>query len=75
MDTRLTEAISKPQPTFDQPTESKIRSQLNALLAMENEFRCHAHRRIDYYNGQKERAIFSIAYVWRRLTDAAKTEA
>jgi hypothetical protein len=75
LDTRLTEARSKPQPTFDQPTESKIRSQLNALLAMENEFRCHAHRRIDYYNSQKERAIFSIAYVWRRLTDAAKTEA
>jgi len=42
---------------------------------MANEFRCYAHRRIDYYNSQKELAIFSISYVWRWLTDATKTEA
>jgi hypothetical protein len=75
LDGRLSEAVSKPLPTFDEPTESKIRNQLNALLAMENEFRCHAHRRIDYYNSQKELAIFSITYVWRWLTDATKTGA
>ena len=42
---------------------------------MENEFRCYAHQRIDYYNGQKELAIFSLTHVWRSLTDATKREA
>ena len=42
---------------------------------MANEFRCYAHRRIDYYNHQKELAIFSISYVWRSLTDATKAAA
>ena len=75
LDDQLTEGISEPLPAFDEPIESKIGKQLDALLAMENEFRCYAHRRIDYYNSQKELAIFSISYVWRWLTDATKTEA
>jgi hypothetical protein len=44
-------------------------------LAMANEFRCYAHQRIDYYNRQKELAIFSPTYVRRWLTDATKAEA
>ena len=75
LDQRLTEAISKPLPTFEKSTESQIKDQLTALLAMANEFRCYAHQRIDYYNSQKELAIFSITYVWRWLTDGTKTGA
>jgi hypothetical protein len=75
LDGQLTEAISKPTPTLDKDTESKIMAKLIALLAMANEFRCYAHQRIDYYNSQKELAIFSLTYVWRLLTDATKREA
>jgi len=71
----LTEAISKPLPTFSESTESQIKKQYDALLDMANEFRCYAHQRIDYYNSQKELAIFSLTYVWRSLTDATKTGA
>ena len=42
---------------------------------MSNEFRCYAHQRIDYYNAQKELAIFSASYVWRWLNDATRTAA
>jgi hypothetical protein len=72
---QMNEAISKTLPTFDEPTESQIADKLNALLAMANEFRCYAHQRIDYYNAQKEQAIFSASYVWRWLNDATKTAA
>jgi hypothetical protein len=72
---QMNEAISKTLPSFDEPTESQIADKLNALLAMSNEFRCYAHQRIDYYNAQKERAIFSATYVWRWLNDATKTAA
>jgi hypothetical protein len=75
LDEQLGEAMAKPLPAFSKPTESQIKDQLDALLAMTNEFRCYAHQRIDYYNMQKELAIFSLLYVRRRLTDAAKTEA
>jgi hypothetical protein len=75
LDGQLTAAISNPSPDFTKSTESKIKDQLGSLLEMENEFRCYAHRRIDYYNNQKELAIFSMTYVWRGLTDATKTEA
>jgi hypothetical protein len=75
LDKQLTEAISTPVPAFSKPTESQINDQLVALLAMANEFRCYAHQRIHYYHSQKELAIFSVLYVWRRLTDAPKTEA
>jgi hypothetical protein len=75
LDEQLTEAISKPLQTFSKPTESQIKHQLDALLAMANEFRCYAHQRIDYYNSQTELAIFSISYVWRWLTDAPRTGA
>jgi hypothetical protein len=75
LDGQLTEAISKPTPTLDKDTESKIKDKLIALLAMANEFRCYAHQRIDYYNSQKELAIFSFTYVWRLLNDATRTEA
>jgi hypothetical protein len=72
---QMNEAISKTLPSFDEPTESQIADKLNALLAMSNEFRCYAHQRIDYYNAQKERAIFSATYVWRWLNDATTTAA
>ena len=72
---QMNEAISKTLPSFDEPTESQIADKLNALLAMANEFRCYAHQRIDYYNAQKERAIFSASYVWRWLNDATTTAA
>jgi hypothetical protein len=72
---QMNEAISKTLPSFDEPTESQIADKLNALLAMANEFRCYAHQRIDYYNAQKERAIFSATYVWRWLNDATTTAA
>ena len=72
---QMNEAISKTLPSFDEPTESQIADKLNALLAMANEFRCYAHQRIDYYNAQKERAIFSATYVWRWLNDGTKTAA
>ena len=72
---QMNEAISKTLPSFDEPTESQIADKLNALLAMANEFRCYAHQRIDYYNAQKERAIFSASYVWRWLNDGTKTAA
>ena len=72
---QMNEAISKTLPSFDEPTESQIADKLNALLAMANEFRCYAHQRIDYYNAQKELAIFSATYVWRRLNDGTKTAA
>ena len=72
---QMNEAISKALPSFDEPTESQISDKLNALLAMSNEFRCYAHQRIDYYNAQKERAIFSATYVWRWLNDATTTAA
>ena len=72
---QMNEAISKTLPSFDEPTESQIADKLNALLAMSNEFRCYAHQRIDYYNAQKERAIFSASYVWRWLNDATTTAA
>ena len=72
---QMNEAISKTLPSFDEPTESQIADKLNALLAMSNEFRCYAHQRIDYYNAQKELAIFSATYVWRWLSDATKTAA
>jgi hypothetical protein len=72
---QLAEAIAKPEPAFSEQTESQIKQQLDALLAMANEFRCYAHQRIDYYNSQKELAIFSAIYVWRRLADSPKSEA
>ena len=72
---QMNEAISKTLPSFDEPTESQIADKLNALLAMSNEFRCYAHQRIDYYNAQKELAIFSATYVWRWLSDGTKTAA
>ena len=72
---QMNAAISKTLPTFDKPTEAQIKRQLDALLAMSNEFRCYAHQRIDYYNAQKELAIFSATYVWRWLSDATKTAA
>jgi len=75
LDRQKTEAISKPMPTLDKNTESEIKEKLNKLLAMANEFRCYAHQRIDYYNSQKELAIFSLTYVWRWLSDGTRTEA
>src|SRR6185312_10490807 len=72
---QLNEAISKTVPSFDEPTETQISEKLGALLAMANEFRCYAHQRIDFYNAQKELAIFSPSYLWRWLTDASKTAA
>ena len=54
LDEQLTAGMSKPLPTLDKPTEAQIKRQLDALLAMSNEFRCYAHQRIDYYNAQKE---------------------
>jgi hypothetical protein len=75
LDRQKMEALSKPMPTLDKDTESKIKYQLTELLAMANEFRCYAHQRIDYYNSQKELAIFSLTYVRRWLTDATRTEA
>jgi hypothetical protein len=75
LDEQLTEAIAKPEPIFSQQTEAQINQRLDHLLAMANEFRCYAHQRIDYYNSQKELAIFSAIYVWRRLADSPKTEA
>jgi hypothetical protein len=75
LDKQLTEASSTPVPTFSERTESQIKGQLDALLAMANEFRCYAHQRIHYYHRQRELAIFSILYVWRRLTDVPKTDA
>ena len=72
---QLTEAISKPTPALGKDTETKIKDRLTALLSMANEFRCYAHQRIDYYNRQKELAIFSPTYVWRSFTDATRTEA
>jgi hypothetical protein len=72
---QLTEAKSKPLPAFSESTASQIEKEYEALLAMANEFRCYAHQRIDYYNSQKDLAIFSISYVWRWLTDATKTGA
>jgi hypothetical protein len=72
---QMNEAISKTLPSFDEPTESQISDKLSALLAMSNEFRCYAHQRIDHYNAQKERAIFSATYVWRWLNDATTTAA
>jgi hypothetical protein len=75
LDEQLTAGTSKPLPTLDKPTEAQIKRQLDALLAMSNEFRCYAHQRIDYYNAQKELAIFSATYVWRWLSDATKTAA
>ena len=75
LDKQLTAAISMPEPALDKDTESKIEDKLIVLLAMANEFRCYAHQRIDYYNSQKELAIFSITYVGRWLNNATKTEA
>jgi len=75
LDEQLTAGTSKPLPTLDKPTEAQIKRQLDALLAMSNEFRCYAHQRIDYYNAQKELAIFSATYVWRWLSDGTKTAA
>jgi len=72
---QMNEAVAKTLPSFDEPTESQISDKLNALLAMSNEFRCYAHQRIDYYNAQKELAIFSATYVWRWLSDGTKTAA
>jgi hypothetical protein len=72
---QMNEAISKTLPSFDEPTESQISDKLSALLAMSNESRCYAHQRIDHYNAQKERAIFSATYVWRWLNDATTTAA
>jgi len=72
---QLNEAISNALPGFDEPTETQISDKLSALLAMANEFRCYAHQRIDYYNAQKELAIFSASYVWRWLNDATRTAA
>jgi hypothetical protein len=72
---QLNEAMSKPTPALGKDTETKIKDRLTALLAMANEFRCYAHQRIDYYNRQKELAIFSPTYVWRSFTDATRTEA
>jgi hypothetical protein len=42
---------------------------------MGNEFRCHALRRIDYYNQQKERSILSPFLFWRRLTSVQQHQA
>ena len=53
LDKQMTEAISKPLPTFDEPTESQIRTNSMRFWRCQNEFRCYAHRRIDYYNAQK----------------------
>ena len=75
LDEQLTAGMSNPLPTLDKPTEAQIKRQLDALLAMSNEFRCYAHQRIDYYNAQKELAIFSATYVWRWLSDGTKTAA
>src|SRR5215510_3450851 len=50
---QLKDGISDPSPNLSADTESKVENQLAYLLAMENEFRCYAHRRIDYYNSQK----------------------
>ena len=75
LDEQLTGAMSNPLRTLDKPTEAQIKRQLDALLAMSNEFRCYAHQRIDYYNAQKELAIFSATYVWRWLSDGTKTAA
>jgi hypothetical protein len=72
---QLNEAMSNPVPALDKDTEAKIDEKLVGLLAMANEFRCYAHQRIDYYNRQKELAIFSPTYVWRWLADATKAEA
>jgi len=70
----MTEALKKPLPSLDDFTQSKIKSQLEALLAMADEFRCYAQQRIDYYNSQKELAIVSPKNAWRWLTDATRKE-
>jgi hypothetical protein len=75
LDGQRMDAMSNSSPDFSKPIEDKIRDRSKALLAMANEFRCYAHRRIDYYSHQKELAIFSISYVWRSLTDATKAAA
>jgi len=72
---QLNEAISNPVPALDKDTEATINEKLVGLLAMASEFRCYAHQRIDYYNRQKELAIFSPTYVRRWLTDATNAEA
>jgi hypothetical protein len=74
LDKLMTEALKNPLPNLDDPTQSKIKNQLEALLATADEFRCYAQQRIDYYNSQKELAIVSPKNAWRWLTDATRKE-
>jgi hypothetical protein len=68
------EALENPRPSLDETTQSKIKSQLEALVRMADEFRCYAQQRIDYYNSQKELAIVSPENAWRWLTDVTREE-
>ena len=78
LDQLMTEALNKPLPSIDNLienlTQSKIKSQLEAVLAMADEFRCYAQQRIDYYNSQKELAIVSPKNAWTWLTDVTRKE-
>lgn len=75
LDRQLDEAITKDKPEFSGEAKTEITNRLNSLLTMENEFRCYAHRRIDYYNSQKELAILSTTYISRWLNDGTRTGA
>jgi hypothetical protein len=74
LDKLMDEALKNPRPSLDDLTQSKIKSQLEALLAMADEFRCYAQQRIDYYNSQKELAIVSPKNARTWLIDITRKE-
>jgi hypothetical protein len=74
LDKLMDGALKTPRPSLDDLTQSKIKSQLEALLAMADEFRCYAQQRIDYYNSQKELAIVSPKNARTWLIDITRKE-
>jgi hypothetical protein len=61
-------AVRDPNSNIDEQIKTKTTKAIYAINAMSNEFRCHALRRIQYFNQLKEGAIFKPSELFETAT-------